>query len=213
VSTIKSAIMAVAFAFACSNVLAEPVAPDDLVKITANEVFGLIKNDEEIQKGDIKKISKILEEKVLPHFDLERMSRVVLGKAWADAPKEQKELFQKEFQKLVVHAFSLALSQYHGQPIRYMPLQAHPNDTEVVVKAMVLEPDDDPDMVDFSMEKKEAGWQVYDVTMDGVSFDTTYHGQFASAIRTGGLDGLIHKLAEKNKQPFSSTATAPGKRG
>ena len=73
---------------------AEDVAPDVLVKNTANDVLEIIRKDKDIQNGDMRKISALAEEKILPHFDFERMSRMVLGKHWNRASKEQQQQFR-----------------------------------------------------------------------------------------------------------------------
>ncbi|MDP3671102.1 MAG: ABC transporter substrate-binding protein, partial [Telluria sp.] len=79
-NAIKNVLLAAVFAVTSSTAWAEPVAPDTLVKNTATEVLDIIKKDKDIQNGDMRKISALAEEKILPHFDFDRMSRMVLGK-------------------------------------------------------------------------------------------------------------------------------------
>ena len=209
---IKTILATVAFALFSSVSGAETVAPDVLVKNTANEVLEIVKKDKDIQAGDKKKIYALAEEKILPHFDFERMSKDVLGKYWNRASKEQQDTFTKEFRELVMHTYSLALSKYRNQTIEYKPLRAQPGDTDVKVKTQILQPGGEPVPVDYTLEKNGDEWKVYDVTIDGVSLVTNYRGQFSNEVRQGGMDGLIKKLVDKNNQS-SSVASTGNKQG
>jgi len=211
--TLMKTILATAiFVFFSSVAGAETVAPDVLVKNTANEVLEIVKKDKAIQNGDMKKITALAEEKILPHFDFERMSRDVLGKHWNRASKEQQESFTKEFRELVTHTYSSALSKYRNQTIEYKPLRSQPGDTDVKVKTLILQPGGEPVPVDYTLEKIGDEWKVYDVTIDGVSLVTNYRGQFSNEVRQGGMDGLLKKLVDKNNQS-SSVASAGNKQG
>jgi phospholipid transport system substrate-binding protein len=184
---------------AFANCVMAEVAPDVLVKSTADEVLAIVKKDKDIQNGDQKKIFALAEEKILPNFDFDRVCRMVLGKNWNSATKEQQEAFQREFRSLMLRTYATALSKYRNQTIEFKPLRAQPNDTEVTVKTQILQPGGQPVGVDYSLEKKAEGWKVYDIVIEGVSLVTNYRGQFSNEIRQSGMDGLIQKLVEKNK--------------
>jgi phospholipid transport system substrate-binding protein len=186
---------------------AEDVAPDVLVKNTANDVLEIIRKDKDIQSGDMRKISSLAEEKILPHFDFERMSRMVLGKHWSKASKEQQQQFVTEFRSLLIRTYASALTKYRNQTIEYKPMRAQPSDTDVTVRTQIVQPGGQPLPIDYSLVKKEDGWKVYDVVIEGVSLVTNYRGQFSSEVRQSGMDGLIQRLADKNKQPSSSAAS------
>jgi len=174
------------------------VAPDVLVKSTADEVLTIVKKDKDIQAGDQKKIFALAEEKILPNFDFDRVSRMVLGKNWSRASKEQQDAFQKEFRSLMLRTYATALGKYRNQTINYKPLRAEPSDKEVTVKTEIVQPGGQPIAVDYSLEKTGEAWKVYDIVIEGVSLVTNYRGQFSNEIRQSGMDGLIQKLADKN---------------
>ncbi|HEY8096398.1 MAG TPA: ABC transporter substrate-binding protein [Methylobacter sp.] len=178
---------------------AEIVPPDQLVKNVAGGVLDAIRNDKDIQNGDMRKITALTEEKILPHFDFERMSRVTLGKYWTQATPEQKTAFIKEFRSLITHTYSSALSKYRDQTIEYKPFVAVTDDSDVKVKSLIMQSGGSAIPVDYLLEKGGDEWKVFDVNIDGISLVTTYRGQFASIIRQNGMDELIHQLVEKNK--------------
>jgi phospholipid transport system substrate-binding protein len=204
---IRNVLVVMALAFFPGIAGAETVAPDVLVKNTANEVLDVVRKDKDIQAGDRKKIFALAEEKILPHFDFERMSRIVLGKNWRNATKEQQDSFVKEFRALIVHTYSSALSKYRNQTIEYKPLRSQPGDAEVTVKTQILQPGGQSVPVDYALEKDGDEWKVFDVTIDGVSLVTNYRGQFSTEIRQSGMDGLVKKLVEKNSQSSAIAAT------
>jgi phospholipid transport system substrate-binding protein len=183
-----------------SLTVAEVVAPDVLVKRTADEVLQIVKNDKDIQAGDLKKIFDLAEAKILPNFDFERVCRLVLGRNWASATDEQKAQFQKEFRSLLLRTYSSALSKYQNQTIEYLPFRLQPDATRATVKTRILQPGGQPIGLDYTMEKGPSGWKVFDIVIEDVSLVTNYRSQFNNEIRqVGGLDGLIQRLVEKNR--------------
>lgn len=177
------------------------MGPDELVKKTAEEVLEIVKRDKAIQAGDQQKIFALAEEKILPNFDFDRVSRLVLGRNWANATKEQQVQFQKEFRTLLLRTYASALSKYQNQTIQYLPFRTQPNATRATVKTQILQPGGQPIAIDYALEKGANGWKVFDIVIEGVSLVTNYRSQFNDEIRqAGGMDGLIQKLAEKNKQ-------------
>ena len=182
-----------------ASVAVAEVAPDALVKSTAEDVLAVVKTDKDIQAGNQSKIFALAEEKILPNFNFDRVSRLVLGKAWSKASPEQKEAFQQEFRSLLLRTYATALSKYRNQTIEYKPFRAQPDETDVKVKTQILQQGGQPVAVDYSLEKSGDSWKVYDITIEGVSLVTNYRGQFNNEIRQGGLDGLIQKLAAKNR--------------
>jgi phospholipid transport system substrate-binding protein len=191
---------------------ADATPPDVLVKNTANEVLAIIKSDKDIQAGDMSKITALTEEKILPQFDFNRMSRMVLGKYWNGATPEQKQQFIEQFRTLLIRTYASALSKYRDQTIEYKPLRANPGDTDVTVKTLILQPSGPSIPIDYSLIKNPEGWKVYDVVIESVSLVTNYRGQFSSIARQGGLDEVNRQLVAKNKQG-SRVADTDNKKG
>jgi phospholipid transport system substrate-binding protein len=184
---------------ASTQVALAAVGPDELVKSTAEDVLAIIKKDKDIQNGDQSKVFALAEEKILPNFNFDRVCRMVLGKHWHRATKEQQAAFQREFRSLLLRTYATALSKYRNQTIDYKPLRSQPGDTDVTVKTEILQPGGQPVAVDYALEKNGDGWKVYDIVIEGVSLVTNYRSQFSNEIKQSGLDGLIEKLSAKNK--------------
>ena len=174
------------------------MAPDELVKQTADDVLTIVKNDKDIQAGNQQKLFAVVEEKILPNFDFDRVCRMVLGKNWKSASPEQQALFQKEFRSLLLRTYATALGKYRDQVIEYRPMQTDASEKNVTVKTQIIQKGGQPIAVDYSLVKGPTGWKVYDITIESVSLVTNYRSQFSSEIRQNGLDSLNKKLADKN---------------
>jgi phospholipid transport system substrate-binding protein len=182
--------------------------PDELVKRTAEDVLATVKSDADIQAGDQGKIYALAEEKILPNFNFDKVSRLVLGKNWTKATPDQKSAFQTEFRTLLIRTYATALSKYKNQTIDYKPLRMADGASTASVKTAILQPGGQPIAVDYSLEKKADTWKVYDIVIEGVSLVTNYRGQFAQEIRQNGLDSLIKKLGDKNKAAAAKNAAS-----
>jgi phospholipid transport system substrate-binding protein len=173
--------------------------PDALVKRTTDEVLTIIKADKDLQSGNTRKVVELAEAKVLPHFDFERMTRLAVGRNWQQATPEQKQALIKEFRTLLVRTYSTSLSQYRNQTIEVKPTKMAAGDKEATVKTAVIQQGGPPIPIDYAMEKMDSGWKVFDVMIDGASLVTTYRGSFNDQIqKSGGIDGLIKTLQERN---------------
>lgn len=173
-------------------------APDELVKRTADDVLAIVKSDTDIQAGDQAKIFALAEEKILPNFNFERVSRLVLGKNWTRATEDQKIAFQAEFRTLLLRTYATALSKYKNQEIEFLPLRMVDGAKTVSVKTKIIQSGAQPIAVDYSLAREVDAWKVYDIVIEAVSLVTNYRGQFSQEIRQNGLDSLIKKLQDKN---------------
>ncbi len=181
-------------------------APDALVKRTADDVLAIVKTDKDIQAGDQSKIFALAEEKILPNFNFDRVSRLVLGKNWTKATPEQKTAFQAEFRTLLIRTYATALSKYKNQTIEYKPLRMVDGANTATVKTQILQSGGQPVEVDYTLAKETDAWKVYDIVIEGVSLVTNYRGQFSTEVRQNGLDSLIKKLGDKNAAAKTSVA-------
>lgn len=177
---------------------AQAEAPDALVKRISTDVLAAVNADSSIQAGDLRKIVALVDVKVLPYLDLERMTATAVGPRWRDATTEQKKSLQEEFKTLLVRVYSGALAQAKDRTIELRPLRDDATGSDVVVKTDVRGRGD-PVELDFRLENANANWRIYDLNVGGVWLVQNYQGSFAQAIASGGIDGLIATLSAKNK--------------
>lgn len=192
----KKILCALALCAAASFAAAQDAAPDVLVKTITQDVLSILKQN----RDDPRRIANVIETRVLPHFELTRMTQLAMGRNWRAATPEQQKTLTAEFMTLLVRTYSTALATYSDQIIDVKPLRASPGATEVTVKSDVKRSGAQPITIDYDLGMTPAGWKVYDVKVGGVSLVTTYRETFANEVREHGIDGLIKSLATKNRQ-------------
>jgi len=189
---------------------AEAGAPDQLIRQLSLETIEAVKADKDIQAGNIGKIIALVDSKVMPHVNFQRMTASAVGRFWRQATPEQQGKLQAEFKTLLVRTYAGALTQVKDQTIGLKPLRAQPTDTEVVVRTEIRGKGD-PIQLDYRLEKSGAEWKIYDVNVLGIWLADQYRNSFAQEIGANGIDGLIKSLAEKNAKAASAPPAAAAK--
>jgi phospholipid transport system substrate-binding protein len=174
-------------------------APDAMVKRVSQDVLATIKADPLIQAGNEARIREVIETKLLPHFDFARMTALAMGRNWRAASPEQQKRLTDEFRTLLVRTYSGALNKYRDEAIEVKPLRAGPADTDVTVRTQVVRQGGQPVQIDYSLAKSGDAWKAYDVVIGGVSLVTNYRDEFNEQVKSGGVDGLVKTLSDRNK--------------
>ena len=178
---------------------AEPAEPADaFVRRISNDILESIKADKSMQAGDARKLAALVDAKVMPSLDFERMTASAVGKYWRQATPAQKGSLQTEFKTLLVRTYAGALAQVRDQRIEVKPVRGNAGDKEVVVRTEVRGAGD-PVQLDYRVEQADSGWKIYDVNILGVWLVENYRGSFSQEIANVGIDGLIAKLSDKNR--------------
>jgi len=211
IQLIATATATLAFA---TSVIAAPApatqeAPDQLVKRISADVIETVKADKEIQAGNRNKIMDLVNSKILPYVDSEKMTSMAAGRFWRQATPEQQKQLSDEFRTLLVYTYSGALSQIKNETVEFKPMRADPADTEVEVRSQVNVTRGEPITLNYRLAKSPEGWKIYDINVLGAWLVETYKGNFAAEINKGGIDGLIKKLTERNRQLSSKPLKAP----
>ena len=187
--------------------IAQDKGPDALVRDVTNEVLEIVRSDKDIRNGNTKKTLELVETKVLPHFNFQRMTQLALGKEARKATPEQMTALVSEFRDLLVRTYSSALTQYRNQQVIFKPFKpdaSRPDDATVVCE--IKQSGGAPIGLEYDLEKTASGWKVYDMRVAGASLVITYRGSFAQAIQADGIDGLIRTLQAKNKKAADSAS-------
>lgn len=205
----KSLFLLIAGLMLSTLSLADDIPPDVLIKNVTNEVLEIVRKDKEIQSGNTKKATELIELKVLPNFNFTRMTQKALGSNWIKANATQQKQLTDELRTLLVRIYSTTLTQYKDQEISFREFVLKPGETEVKVRTVIKQKNGAaPIPVDYWLEKSATGWKAVDIDVSGVSLLANYKGEFVSVVRNDGFDGLIKYLQAKNK----TGETAPTKK-
>jgi phospholipid transport system substrate-binding protein len=174
-------------------------APDTLVKSLSEDVLDSIRKDPSLQAGDITRLNALVDEKVLPYVNFEKMTRLAVGRGWREATPEQRQALTREFRVLLVRTYAGAVSTAKDYQVQMRPFRAEPTETDVTVRTQAVPARGEPIQLDYRLEKTGAGWKIYDVNVLGVWLVENYRNTFTSEVSRGGIDGLIKSLVERNK--------------
>ena len=183
---------------------AEVLTADAFVKQVSTEVIEAVKADKAIQAGDVGRIRALVDAKVMPHVNFQRMTASSVGPLWRGATADQQKRMLVEFQTLMVNTYSGALTQVKDQAVVVKPLRPGAADSGDLVVRTEVRGKGDPLQLDYRVEKAGDGWKIYDVNVGGFWLVEAYKGQFAKDLGNGGLDALINALSTKNKSLASA---------
>jgi phospholipid transport system substrate-binding protein len=185
---------------------AEDETADAFVKRLSVDVLDTIKKDKGMRSGDIARVITLVDTRIMPNVDFQRMTSSAVGPAWRQASPEQQKRLQDEFKILLVRTYAGALSQVSDQVVFIKPVRIAPEDKEVIVRTEVRG-GTDPIQLEYRMERtpnEGSGWKIYNINVLGVWLVETYKSQFTQIINTKGIDGLIESLVARNKTNTSA---------
>lgn len=183
---------------------AQPMAADAFVMKLSTDVMDAVKGDKAVQGGDVSRIRALVDAKVMPHVNFERMTGKAVGPQWPSATPEQRKRLLEEFKTLLINTYSGAMTQLNDRQIVIKPLRNAPTDDEQVVRSEVRGRGE-PIQLDYRLERAGAGWKIYDVNVGSFWLVDAFKGQFAKDLNAGGLDALIKHLTDKNKSLGAAT--------
>ncbi|BCO28646.1 phospholipid-binding protein MlaC [Rhodoferax lithotrophicus] len=193
--------LAASLSMVAAPVRAAEEAPDALIDRLTKEALDIIQTDKAVQAGDVAHLIVLLDEKVMPYLNFQRMTASAVGPGWRQATPEQRKRLEAEFKTLLVRTYAGAISQAKNLTFSVKPLRAAPEDREVIVRT-VIKGRGDPIQLDYRLEKSAdstSGWRIFNLNVLGVWLVDTYRSQFAQEINAKGIDGLIATLADRNK--------------
>lgn len=197
---------------ACAMLAAGPAraaeSPNELIQRLSEEVLTQIHSDPALKAGDPRRIDHLVDDIVMPHVDFRRMTALAVGRPWREATPAQRDQLMELFRTLLIRTYSGALSQVGDQKVQMKPFRASPSDTDVIVRSEVVQPGRESAQLDYRLRKTGDAWKIYDVNVLGIWLVETYRTQFAQEASSGGIDGLIRSLQEKNRQLAAKNGTA-----
>lgn len=176
-------------------------APDAFIKRLTSELLDSVRSDPALRNGDMQRLSQLVDQKVMPHLNFQRMTAAAVGPSWRQATPEQRQRLQDEFKALLIRTYSGAVSQVKDHTVAIKPMRSAAGDTEVLVRTEV-KGGAEPIPIDYRLEKAAdaaSGWRIYNLNVAGIWLVDTYRTQFGQEINAKGIDGLITALSDRNK--------------
>lgn len=173
--------------------------PNALIETAANAMtMELETRRAELQK-DPAKLGELVDRILLPHFDVNHAARLVLGKHWRTATPEQRQKFIDAFYGSLMSNYGDALLEFTGDRIKVLQTPVAPDAVSASVRTEVRRSNGTRVPVNYSLRKTEAGWKVWDVVIEGISYVKSFREDFGAEIDQKGLDAVIQRLQAQNR--------------
>ncbi|HEX7029066.1 MAG TPA: ABC transporter substrate-binding protein [Gammaproteobacteria bacterium] len=202
-----TAVLAIGMTVVATQAAAADVSdPVAFVEDRATAVLSKLDGKREQVRQDPEVAQRIVREELLPHIDVDYISRLVLGPHWRSASEEQRTRFQEAFQSFLLSSYAQGLADFTEDRLQVMPLRGEPNPRRTIVQTEVTRENGQAVPVAFTLHWTDGGWQLFDVIIEGISYVRNYRTDFNSEIEQKGLDSLIARLE-------SNGAAKPGHSG
>jgi len=173
--------------------------PEDLIRSVTQDVLGAIRLDRSLQRGDLKRLNDLVDQRVMPVVDFARMTSLTVGVHWRRASPEQQAALMAAFRELLLLTYSDTLRFVQDTNIQIRPPRYRPEDLDVTVQTYFLLPGREPIQLDYRLHKTQSGWKVYDFNVLGLWMVDHYRVQFGQVVSTKGIDGLVALLEGRNR--------------
>ncbi|GAA3611552.1 phospholipid-binding protein MlaC [Gibbsiella greigii] len=185
---------------------ADQTNPYSMMQEAAQKTFDRLKNEQPKIKQDPNYLRTIVHEELMPYVQVKYAGALVLGRYYKDATPAQREAYFTAFQSYLEQAYGQALALYHGQTYQIAPQQPLGDASIIAIRVTIIDNGGRPPVrLDFQWRKntRTGYWQAYDMIAEGVSMITTKQNEWASTLRTAGVDGLTKQLQAAAQQPIT----------
>lgn len=185
--------------FFCFSLFAAD-SPVTMLQSTTDQVVAALKSNQATLKSNPKVVYRIMNQMIVPHFDLTGMARSVLPRnVWQQASASQRAQFTQQFTNLLVRTYSSALASYQNETVKYMPPREGANGNRVQVNSTIIRQAGPSISLSYRLILIGGQWKIYDFNVDGISLLQSYRSQFTAQLSSGGsIDTVIQKLSQHN---------------
>ena len=179
--------------------------PEQVVHDIADQLAQKIGGHRDELKANRDKLIQVIDSILLPHFDIDYASILVLGRHAREATPEQRERFAKAFYNSITHRYAEGLLNYTKGSVKVLPFKGDLNNKRSIVRTRVVLNDGKTISVDYAFRKTRQGqWKAYDVIIEGISYVTNYRNQVDAEIRKEGIENLITRLETQGEKALEA---------
>ena len=182
--------------FMALPVMAE--SPNLVVEEAAALLASQLSGREDELAADKSALYSTIDAILLPRFDRVYSAQLVLGKHWRSASNEQRQRFIDAFYGSLLRRYAEGVLEYDQDMVQILPFRGDASKSRTMVRSFVLLDDGSKVPVNYGLVKREDGWLLFDVTIEGVSYIRNYRAEIDSEIRASSLEAVIERLESEN---------------
>ncbi len=172
--------------------------PTEEIKETTDKIISILTDPALKDSSKTEERRKLIRQAVDERFDWEELSRRSLARHWTQRTDEEKKEFISLFSDLLERTYMDKVDSYSGERVFYEGETLDGNYGIVNVK-IVTETDAEI-AAEYRVRRKEDGWYVYDISINGVSLVNNYRTQFNTIILQSSYENLVKRLKAKLAQ-------------
>jgi len=192
---IRKGLLVLLLAFLSPSAWAQ--SPNALIEDAMELMSQKIENNKEALRADRAALYSVIDEILLPRFDRRYAARLVLGRNVRKASEEQLERFIEAFYTSMVHKYADGVLEFNHDKIQVLKFRGDDTKPRVVVKTIVTLDDGKKVPVDYGLVHRKAGWLMFDVTIEGISYVRNFRAQMNEEIQESSLESVIDRLEKE----------------
>lgn len=197
------------FALAGAAIAAESTpgpAPQQLIETAARRLLEELDADRVRARTDQEYVRRLVDEILLPHFDVDYAARLVLGKHWRDATPEQRQRFVDAFYQSLLRNYGSALAEFTADRLSVLPFRGDLSSGHATVRTEVKRDNGTRVPVNYTLHATPGGWKAWDVTIEGISYVRNFRNDVGAEIDQRGFEALIRRLENENRSGTPKSA-------
>jgi phospholipid transport system substrate-binding protein len=170
------------------------LAPNDVIQEAADLLDKALEGRKEELAANREELYKVINEVLLPRFDRTYAAQLVLGPHWKTASKSQRQQFIDAFYQSLLQKYADGVLDYDQSRVEILPSRSDLSKPRAIVRTMVRLDDGTKVPVDYNLVKRDAGWLLFDVSIEGISYVRNFRVEMNAEIQQSSLDAVIARL-------------------
>ena len=193
--TVNVPIRPLLWAMLATGVLAFPASakesPNDVITSAIDELAVALDGRQEQLAQDPEQLRQVIDPILLPRFDRKYAAQLVLGKHWRAADAAQRERFIEAFYEAMLRKYSDGVAEFDPNRVEVLPYRGDDTQKRTTVRSLVTLNDGTETPVNYGLVKRDSGWMIFDVTIEGVSYIRNFRAELDSEISSSSLEEVI----------------------
>ena len=169
-------------------------SPNDVVRAAADALEAGLEGRKEILADDKDALYQLIDEILLPRFDRRYAAQLVLGRHWRNASDEERSEFIEAFYGSLLRKYSEGVLEFNQDSLEILPFRGDDTKSRATVKTIVQLDDGTKVPVNYGVVKRDVGWLIFDVTIEGISYVRNFRTELNAEIQANGLQSVIDRL-------------------
>jgi phospholipid transport system substrate-binding protein len=166
-------------------------SPNDVITSAIDELSQVLDGRQEELANDPAELRRAIDPILLPRFDRKYAAQLVLGRHWREATPAQRERFIEAFYAAMLRKYADGVTEFDADKVQVLNYRGDTASKRTTVRTMVTLDDGTETPVNYGLVKRDDGWKIFDVTIEGVSYIRNFRAELDSEISSSSLEEVI----------------------